>query len=61
MILNDLKDKVISTINESKLPIDAVYYVMKDIMTEIAVAYSQAIEEEKKNETAEEEQKEEAE
>mgnify|MGYP006988842635 CR=1 FL=1 len=44
MILNDLRKNISDLINESQLPIDAVYYVMKDIMSEIITIYNQQIE-----------------
>lgn len=44
MILNDLRKNISDLINESQLPIDAIYYVMKDIMSEIITIYNQQIE-----------------
>lgn len=44
MILNDLRKNISDLINESQLPIDAVYYVMKDVMSEIITIYNQQIE-----------------
>lgn len=44
MILNDFKDKIYKDINESNLSIDAIYYVMKDIMNDIVNAYNRQIE-----------------
>ena len=39
MILRDLENKIINDINESGLSIDAVYFVMKSIMQEVAENY----------------------
>lgn len=41
MVLKDLRDKVAAVINESGLPIDAVYYIIKDIYNEIDYIYKQ--------------------
>ena len=44
MQLNDLKNNIAQIINDSNLPVDAVYYVMKDIMNELTVVYNRQIE-----------------
>ena len=44
MELNNLKEQIIQNINTSGLSIDAVYFVMKDIMNEIVNLYNQQIE-----------------
>lgn len=44
MILNDFKDKIYKDINESNLSIDAIYYVMKDIINDIVNAYNRQLE-----------------
>lgn len=49
MVLDDLKSKIITTLNESKLSIDAVYYVMKDVMMEVNALYNQALQQERKD------------
>lgn len=41
MILKDLKDNLINTINSSNLSIDAVYFVLKDLMNDIDRLYQQ--------------------
>ena len=46
MILKDLKDNLISTINSSNLSIDAVYFVLKDLMNDIDGLYQQEIQKE---------------
>ena len=43
MILNDLKNKVITMLNESNLSIDAIYYVMKEIMQEVEMTYNRML------------------
>ena len=40
MDLDDLKQNIFKNINEAQLPIDSVYYLMKDITTEIQQAYN---------------------
>ena len=44
MQLNDLKNNITQIINNSNLPVDAVYYVMKDIMNELTAVYNRQIE-----------------
>ena len=44
MQLNNLKNNIAQIINNSNLPIDAVYYVMKDIMNELTTVYNRQIE-----------------
>lgn len=46
MVLNDFKNNIIKVINESSLTIDAVYYVMKDIMGDITTTYNLALQKE---------------
>lgn len=46
MILKDLKDNLINTINSSNLSIDAVYFVLKDLMNDIDGLYQQEIQKE---------------
>lgn len=48
MVLNDLKQNVIDLLNKSQLPIDAIYYVMREIMQEVDLTYNKILEEEKK-------------
>ena len=40
MILTDLRRQVVGLINDSKLPIDMIYFMMKDIMNEVEIIYS---------------------
>lgn len=44
MMLDDFKNDIYRLINESTLPIDAVYYVMKDILNDVANAYNRQLE-----------------
>ena len=39
MILRDLEQKIVKVINESGLPIDAIYFIMKSLMAEIEQKY----------------------
>lgn len=43
MYLKDLKDNLISVINESKLDVDMIYFVMKDLMAEVTAAYNSEV------------------
>lgn len=46
MVLNDFKNNIIKVINESSLTIDAIYYVMKDIMGDIIEQYNLTLQKE---------------
>lgn len=41
MILRDLEQKIVKVINESGLPIDAIYFIMKSLMAEIEQKYNE--------------------
>lgn len=43
MLLNDTKQQVIDVLNASNLPIDAIYYVMKEVLQEVEQTYSRAL------------------
>ena len=61
MILRDMRKKVEDIINQSGLPIDAIYFVLKDILNEVTEIYNNEIaKEEMKNisETTDEDNKE---
>ena len=61
MILRDMRKKVEDIINQSGLPIDAIYFVLKDILNEVTEIYNNEIaKEEMKNisETTNEDNKE---
>lgn len=39
MIFRDFEQKIVKDINESGMPIDAIYFIMKNIMREIEEKY----------------------
>ena len=39
MIFRDFEQKIVKDINESGMPIDAIYFIMKNIMQEIEERY----------------------
>ena len=41
MLLRDLEQKIVKVINESGLPIDAIYFIMKSLMAEIEQRYNE--------------------
>lgn len=41
--LNSLKINLINTINQSKLPVGVVYYLLKDILIEVEKTYNQSL------------------
>lgn len=55
LMLNNLKQQIVNLIGESRLPIDAVYFILKDIYIEIETLYQQEIikEQQQKNEKEE--------
>ena len=46
MLLADTKQKVIDILNASNLPIDAIYYVMKEVMIDVESTYNRVLQEE---------------
>lgn len=46
MLLADTKQKVIDVLNTSNLPIDAIYYVMKEVMIDVEQTYNRVLREE---------------
>ena len=46
MILRDLRRQIENVINQSNLSIDAVYFVLKDILNEVTDIYNQEIQKE---------------
>ena len=56
MILRDFRKQLEKVINESGLPIDAVYFVLKDILNEATQIYENTIREEEQQQAALEEQ-----
>ena len=47
MILNDFKQQIVQLINNSGLSVEMVYYILKDLMNEVAVTYNQQLQKEK--------------
>lgn len=47
------KRKIYEVLNTSNLPINVLYYIVKDIMTDVTSAYEKAIIEEQKKESDE--------
>ena len=41
--IEELKKNIGDTINESELPIGVVYYLLKDIFSEVTIAYNKAL------------------
>lgn len=41
--LNSLKTNLINVINQSKLPVGMVYYLLKDILIEVEKTYNQSL------------------
>lgn len=41
MTLTELRKNIVDIVNQSDLPIDGIYFVMKDIMNEIVGIYNQ--------------------
>lgn len=49
--LNNLKTDLINTINQSGIPVGAIYYLLKDLLVEVTDTYKQALVIEKQVET----------
>lgn len=43
MKLHELKEKIVNDINESNLPIDATYYVLKEIINTVTSLYNEEL------------------
>ena len=41
--LNNLKTDLINTINQSGIPIGAIYYLLKDLLVEVTDTYKQTL------------------
>lgn len=63
MVLTDFRERIENTINNSNLSIDVVYFVLKDVMTEVEVLYNSILQGEraKKQAALEEQEKKEKE
>lgn len=44
MILRNVEKQIIDVINNSGMPIDAIYYLLKSIMADVTVQYEKQIE-----------------
>ena len=49
--LNNLKTDLINTINQSGIPVGAIYYLLKDLLVEVTDTYKQTLAIEKQVET----------
>ena len=49
--LNNLKTDLINTINQSGIPVGAIYYLLKDLLAEVTDTYKQTLVIEKQVET----------
>ena len=58
MILKDFRKQIADIINQSGLPIDAVYFVLKDILNEVTQIYENVAKEEELQQIALKEQEE---
>ena len=47
MRMNDFKNKLLNIINESKMSIEEIYYIWKDLFDEISITYNNTIIQEK--------------
>lgn len=52
MQLHELKEKIVKDINESNLPVDAVYFVLKEIINSVSLLYNEELQN-KENENQE--------
>ena len=61
MILRNLRKQIENTINQSGLPIDAIYFVLKDILNEVSEIYNNEVAKEEMQKIEQENSKEETE
>lgn len=59
MILRDFRKQIEDIINQSGLPIDAIYFVLKDILNEVSEIYNNEITKEEMQKIEQENSKEE--
>ena len=59
LMLNNLKQQIADLVNKSQLPVDAVYFLFKDLYIEIENLYRQEIIKEQQQKQIEEQKKEE--
>ena len=60
MILRKLRKQIEDIINQSGLPIDAIYFVVKDILNEVSEIYNNEVTKEEMQKIEQENSKEEA-
>lgn len=60
MILRKLRKQIEDIINQSGLPIDAIYFVIKDILNEVSEIYNNEVTKEEMQKIEQENSKEEA-
>lgn len=53
--MEELRDKLINTINECNLPIEGIYYIFKDIFRELSDQYSIVLQKQRQEKTSQEE------
>lgn len=61
MILRDFRKQIENIINQSGLPIDAIYFVLKDILNEVSEIYNNEVAKEEMQKIEQENSKEETE
>ena len=59
MILRDFRKQIEDIINQSGLPIDAIYFVLKDILNEVSEIYNNEVTKEEMQKIEQENSKEE--
>lgn len=59
MILRDFRKQIENIINQSGLPIDAIYFVLKDILNEVSEIYNNEVAKEEMQKIEQENSKEE--
>ena len=55
LLTTEFRNNLFKTINEANLPVDIIYYTMKDIMNEITMAYNNELAKERAEAAAKEE------
>lgn len=58
--MEELKKKIVQDINESKLPLDCVYYLVKDLFRDLEAQYYMSIQQNNKNSCENNEQEDES-
>ena len=48
-LIEELHNNLINDINKSQLPVGIIYYVLKDVYSNVEYGYNKALEEEKNN------------